>query len=98
MFSSDTNLIKRIRNKVSVSSSQHWSNWTADKAIDFVESTEAKSCSCCSGSYHEYRPGWWRINLGDTYPIESIVFIGRSDGIIHINYHQMIMIFNDFLW
>ena len=74
----DENLIRRIRDDVTVESSRHWRDWTADRAIDFNDSSESESCECCSGSLS--RPAWWRIDLRARYPIDKIIFIGRSDG------------------
>ena len=58
------------------SMSSHWKNFTAEHAIDFDERTEADKCFCCSGT--SSAPAWWSINLGNTYPIKAIIFIGRS--------------------
>ena len=50
----------------------------ANKAIDFIDTPMPETCDCCFGS--QGRPAWWRIDFGASYPIETIIFIGRNDG------------------
>lgn len=57
--------------------SSPWENWTADKAIDGKNNTAADVCLCCSACVGT-GPKWWRLDLGLSYFIQSITFIGRS--------------------
>lgn len=78
---SDANLIRKIRTEVTVSVSSHWKSWVADRAIDFDYSTPPGICNCCSAAVNA--TAWWRLDLGNTYPIQTIIFIGRNDGKLH---------------
>lgn len=74
----DINLIQIIKDNIAVSSSSpHWQNWTAAKAVDFIKDSDPDNCDCCSGSTNE--GAWWRLDLGNEYKISSISFVGRSD-------------------
>ena len=47
------------------------------KAVDLNEGRDPKECNCCAGAH--YIPSWWRLDLGNVYPINTIIFIGRDD-------------------
>ena len=53
-----------------------WKDWIASKAIDNIDISNI-SCNCCSGTQNDY--AWWKLDLGNTYSITAIIFIGRSD-------------------
>ena len=53
-----------------------WDDWTPYKAIDSVDNSDP-NCDCCSGT--NVGNAWWKLDLGSTYPIATIIFIGRSD-------------------
>ena len=59
--------------------SLQWKEWDARKAIDIIDNDngDPTSCTCCSGTRNPY--AWWKLDLGNSYSIKSIIFIGRSD-------------------
>ena len=47
------------------------------KAVDLNEDTDPNKCNCCAGA--TYANSWWRLDLGNVYPITKMIFIGRDD-------------------
>lgn len=78
---SDINLIKRVKEQVNVSMSSVYQTYGPVNAVDFREDTDADNCHCCAGA--SSGPSWWRLDLGNQYPIKFIIFIGRSGGMYY---------------
>ena len=55
-----------------------YGNYVPSNAVDYNEDTDADGCRCCAGASN--KPSWWRLDLGNQYPVKTIIFIGRSDG------------------
>lgn len=47
-------------------------------AIDGNDSPEVDTCKCCSVT-EEANP-WWMLDLKQMFPIQRVIFIGRSSG------------------
>ena len=58
--------------------SSQWNNMTASKAVDLHDGSNPDTCHCCSATSNGN--AWWKLDLGNIYPISSLIFIGRSDG------------------
>ena len=59
--------------------SSQWGNMNASKAVDLDDRSKPNTCDCCSATSGG-GDAWWKLDLGNTYPISSLIFIGRSDG------------------
>ena len=77
-YISEENLIRRIRSDLTTSMSPPYLGMDANKAIDFDDRTQPNICDCCSATLNG--DAWWKLDLGNIYPITSVIFIGRSDG------------------
>ena len=77
MVVTDKNLIKEIGTQAHAEINPVWSNYVGTKAIDLNDATDADTCGCCAGT--ETGPSWWRLNLGNQYAVDTIIFVGRSD-------------------
>lgn len=62
---------------MTVSMTEAFSDFTADKAVDFQEDTNPNICNCCASSVSD--PAKWFLNLGKQYAVNKLIFIGRSD-------------------
>lgn len=76
-------MIQRIRPQINATMSTTWRTWDAMKAVDLNEDTNPYICNCCAMAL--LHPSWWRLDLGNLYPIKLIEFIGRSDCKFNLN-------------
>ena len=72
------NLIKRIHRDISATMSAKWNEMGASKAVDLDDRSKPDTCDCCSATSNG--DAWWKLDLGNIYPISLLIFIGRSDG------------------
>ena len=69
--------------------STKYQSMDASKAIDFDDKSNP-TCNCCSATYGG--DAWWKLDLGDVYPINAVIFVGRTDG-IYLCKHFILMCF-----
>ena len=69
--------------------SAKYQSMDASKAIDFDDRSNP-TCNCCSATYGG--DAWWKLDLGDIYPINAVIFVGRTDG-IYLCKHFILMCF-----
>ncbi|XP_053395680.1 cell death abnormality protein 1-like [Mercenaria mercenaria] len=72
----DSNLLAKIKNEVTVSTSSVYQDWKAERSLDGTFVADPTTCQCCSGTRNDM-VSWLKIDLQKQHPIAKVSVYGR---------------------